>query len=128
MSRLPLIRLSLVFPALSLAACAGSPPAERLGNAAAPTALQAGGIAAVAARAKTITVDEIDNGVICELRKRPGSHIAQEYCYTAEQREGNAEQVQAILDQLERDQRAREAWEHAREAERQRAIMDRMVR
>jgi L-fucose isomerase-like protein len=73
---------------------------------------------------RTITAQEADNGRVCEYRKRPGSNIAQKYCYTLQERlanqEANDELVRRQLEDLQRDQRLREEMQRQMEMERRR--------
>lgn len=138
-------RTIFLVSALLIGACATNPPrdAQNLGtgNAAAFTGVATGATAtavrATAAQAaapkatneaftavKTVTSQEADNGRVCEHRTRPGSHMAQKYCYTREQHAANQELRDDIVRQqvaeLEREQRLQSEMHRQMEMERQR--------
>lgn len=73
---------------------------------------------------RTVTSDEADNGRVCEYRMRPGSHIAQKYCYTRDQRIANQEArdeiVRQQIDELQREQRLQDEMRRQMEMERMR--------
>jgi hypothetical protein len=69
-----------VLPAVIVAACATH----------SPTALESVDPTVVAAAeesARTVELEELDNGVICERRVPTGSRISYETCYTREEQE-----------------------------------------
>ena len=50
---------------------------------------------------KTIPIDELDNGLICEQRKRSGSRIKQTVCYSREELAANqAQNEERIREQM----------------------------
>lgn len=73
---------------------------------------------------KTVTSDEADNGRVCEMRQRPGSRMAQKYCYTRQQYTANQElrdeAVRQQIDELQREQRLLENQRQQMEIERRR--------
>jgi hypothetical protein len=60
---------------------------------------------------ETVDIEELDSGLVCKYEKRPGSHIAEQYCYTREERAANQEAqdglVQRQMQQLSMEQEAR---------------------
>jgi hypothetical protein len=68
---------------------------------------------------KTVDIEEIDNGRVCEQRKRPGSNMTQKFCYTRQEWLANQEAREKALadqlDDLQREQRWRD--EAMRQAE-----------
>jgi len=81
---------------LSVAACAMSPLEPPAANSFADSEVTLGS-AAPAVASETIDIEELDNGLVCEYEKRPGSHIAQEYCYTREEQAANQEAQDALV-------------------------------
>lgn len=61
---------------------------------------------------RTVDVEEIDNGRVCEQRKRPGSNITQKFCYTRQERialqAAREEAREGQLDELRREQHWRD--------------------
>jgi hypothetical protein len=60
---------------------------------------------------ETVDIEELDNGLVCKYEKRPGSRIAEQYCYTREERAANREAqdelVQQQMNSLAREQEQR---------------------
>jgi hypothetical protein len=97
---------------LILAACATSPPAPTATPSLAPSTPVSEAIAAApAVPEETVDIKELDNGLVCKYEKRPGSRIAEEYCYTREERAANQEAqdelVQRQMSALSREQEQR---------------------
>ena len=99
---------------LSVAACAPSPLAPPVVS---PLAVSEATLSseAPAVAAETIDIEELDSGLVCKYEKRPGSHIAQEYCYTREEQAANQEaqdqRVRQQMNALSMDQEQRAARE-----------------
>jgi hypothetical protein len=55
--------------------------------------------AATVAPEETVDIDELDNGLVCKYEKRPGSRIAEEYCYTREERAARQEAQDGLVRQ-----------------------------
>jgi hypothetical protein len=72
---------------------------------------------------ESIDIEELDNGLVCEYEKRPGSRIEKKYCYTREERAAyqaaRDQQVRQQMNALSLEQEQRAAWE--RELARQRS-------
>lgn len=109
---------------LTLAACATSPSGAPSVSSLAPsgpmTAALGGGTPGgepgletpeAVTPEETIDIEELDSGLVCEYEKRPGSRIAEEYCYTREERAANREAqdelVQQQMNTLAREQEQR---------------------
>jgi hypothetical protein len=71
--------------------------------------------AAPVAPEETVDIEELDSGLVCKYEKRPGSRIAEQYCYTREERAANQEAqddlVKRQMSALSRDQEARQQRE-----------------
>jgi hypothetical protein len=82
--------------------------------------------AASAVPAESVDISELDNGMICRSQRRPGSRIAETFCYTREEHAARAEQraehIEAYLNALDRDQRNREIAQQQMEQERRRRV------
>jgi hypothetical protein len=102
---------SLDAPAANSLAPRGSVVAALGGGA---TSAESGSEATAAAPTvpeETVDISELDTGLVCKYEKRPGSRIAEEYCYTREERAANQEAqdklVQGQMNALARDQEQR---------------------
>ena len=130
-------KLIYIVSALLAVGCAGqrveTPPPASVGN----TVAKAGSliaqvdIAPAAAEAptetldvKTVEIEELDNGLVCEPRERSGSRITRRVCYTREVYAAlqvqQREQAQEYARDLSRDREWREAQERM-EQERRRS-------
>jgi hypothetical protein len=112
--------------ALGLVACASQSSrqalrplaADGLAFASAPAAVsnvtEAGGV-----EVEPLPDEAVENIQVCEQRKRPGSHIAETFCYTRDEQAARAqEREKALSDQLDELQReARWRDEIIRQAE-----------
>jgi hypothetical protein len=129
-------KLIYLVPAFLAASCAAQrvemPPASSVG-----TVARAGGliaqvdIAPTGAEApsealdvKTVEIEELDNGLVCEPRQRSASRITRRVCYTREEYAAlqvqQREQAQEYARDLSRDREWREAQERM-EQERRRS-------
>lgn len=56
-----------------------------------------------------VSAEELDNGRVCESRKRPGSNITQTVCYTRDEQAASREKaLKDQLDELQREARWRD--------------------
>jgi hypothetical protein len=46
---------------------------------------------------ETVDIKDLDNGLVCKYEKRPGSRIAEQYCYTREEHAANKEEQDALV-------------------------------
>jgi hypothetical protein len=101
-----------------LAACATTP--DETSSLAAESVSPASLVAAAAPAAdppavtgaELVEADELDSGLVCESKRRPGSRIPVEICITREQR--------AAIE----EQQAQNAQQYARDLERERAMKE----
>ena len=80
---------------------------------------------AVATDVKTVAIEELDNGLVCEARERSGSRVTRKVCYTREEYAAvqalQREQAQQYARDLSREREMREAQERA-DQERRRSV------
>jgi len=79
------------------------------------------------AEAAAVDIADLDNGLVCESRRRPGSRIAKEVCYTRGEYTALAaaqrEQTQRYIRDLRRDQELRADQERAVQEQQRQAMV-----
>ena len=146
MSKLAVIVPAVIVPALLTAACASHRSEQASVTAEAdPAAALVAGPAVVAAAsdtatsqvpepeatdANTVEISELDTGLVCEPRRRTGSRISRNICYTPEEQAAlqaaKREQAQRYIDDLRRDQEMRAMQQREQEEQQRRAMMGAM--
>lgn len=88
-------------PAGAKSAAAGPNEAPPVAEHAPPAADETPHATATAdSNTRTMPIDELDNGLICEQRKRSGSRIKQTVCHTREQLAAQAQSEAQIREQM----------------------------
>ena len=76
---------------------------------------------------KTVEISEFEDGLVCESRKRTGTRISRNACYTREEyaamQAAKREQAQRYIDDLAREQNMLATQQQALEEQQRRAMM-----